>query len=212
MKFASAAKVTGNRGERRRCGTRLARVEWLAMRTGVSPRLRPRAFVAAVLLSLPAILFYGILLRKAVNVPLLDDYEALLDFLNHLAELESASARVSYFLAAQFNEYKLFFGHVLAWLQLAFLGHTDLRVLCAIGNGFVLLLAILLWMMFLPDHENLTRRMALFIPVSSLLFQLGYSATLAVRGFKPAALFLNRTPSMVRSEVRSPETCPSTMQ
>ena len=148
------------------------------MRTRVSPRLRPRVLVAAVLLSLPAILFYGILLRKAVNVPLLDDYEALLDFLNHLAELESPSARVSYFLAAQFNEYKLFFGHAVAWLQLAFLGHIDLRVLCAIGNGFVLLLAILLWTMFLPDHENLARRMAFFIPVSYLLFQLGYSATL----------------------------------
>ena len=148
------------------------------MRTRVSPRLRPRVLVAAVLLSLPATLFYGILLRKAVNVPLLDDYEALLDFLNHLAELESPSAKISYFLAVQFNEYKLFFGHAVAWLQLAFLGHTDLRVLCAIGNGFVLLLAILLWTMFLPNQKNLARRMAFFIPVSYLLFQLGYSATL----------------------------------
>jgi len=148
------------------------------MRTRMSPRLRPRVLVAAVLLSLPAILFYGILLRKAVNVPLLDDYEALLDFLNHLAELESPSARVSYFLAAQFNEYKLFFGHAVAWLQLACLGHIDFQVLCAIGNGFVLLLAILLWTMFLPDYENLARRMAFFIPVSCLLVQLGYSATL----------------------------------
>jgi hypothetical protein len=113
-----------------------------------------------------------------MNVPMFDDYEALLDFLNHMAELKSASARVSYFLAAQFNEYKLFFGHAVAWLQFAFLGHTDVRVLCAIGNGFVLLLAILLWVMFLPDHENLARRTAFFIPISYLLFQLGYSATL----------------------------------
>ena len=148
------------------------------MRTRVSPRLRPRVLVAAVLVSLPGILFYGILLRKAINVPLLDDYEALLDFLNQIAELKSASARVSHFLATQFNEYKLLFGHAVAWLQLAFLGHIDFQVLCAIGIGFVLLLAILLWTMFLPDNENLARRMAFFIPVSFLLFQLGYSATL----------------------------------
>ena len=148
------------------------------MRTRVSPPLPARVLVAAVLVSLPAILFYGILLRWAINVPYLDDYEALLDFLNQITELKSAGARASYFLGAQFNEYKLFFGHAVAWLQFAFLGHTDLRVLSAIGNGFVLLLAILLWRMFLPDHENLALRTALFIPISYLLFQLGYSDTL----------------------------------
>jgi hypothetical protein len=107
-----------------------------------------------------------------------DDYEALLDFLNHMAVLKSAPARTSYFLAAQLNEYKLFFAHAVAWLQFAFFGHTDLRVLAAIGNGSILLLAILLWMMFLPDDKNLAQRMAFFIPVSCLLFQLGYAATL----------------------------------
>lgn len=149
-----------------------------AMPTQVSPGLRSKVLLAAVILALPAILFYGILFRKAIDVPLDDDYEALLDFLNHMAVLKSAPARTSYFLAAQFNEYKLFFGHAVAWLQFGFLGHTDLRVLAAIGNGFILLLAILLWMMFLPDHKNLVRRMAFFIPVSYLLFQLGYAATL----------------------------------
>jgi hypothetical protein len=103
------------------------------MPTHVSPRLGPKVLVAALLISLPAILFYGILFRMAMNIPMFDDYEALLDFLNHIAELKSASARVSYFLAAQFNEYKLFFGHAVAWLQFAFLGHTDVRVLWRSG-------------------------------------------------------------------------------
>ena len=53
------------------------------MRMHVSPRLRPKILVAVVLLSLPAILFYGILFGKSVNLPMFDDYEALLDFLNH---------------------------------------------------------------------------------------------------------------------------------
>ena len=73
-------------------------------------------------MALPAVLFYAILFREAINVPLLDDYEALLDFLNRMAELKSVSARASYFLASQFNEYKLFFGHGVAWLQLAISG------------------------------------------------------------------------------------------
>jgi len=148
------------------------------MPTQANPRSQLKVLGPAVIVALPAILFYGILFQKSINVPLDDDYEALLDFLNHIIELKGAQARASYFLAAQFNEYKLFFGHAVAWLQLAVFKHTDLRTLCAIGNGSVLLLAILLWITFLPDHKNLAHRMAFFIPVSYLLFHLGYAGTL----------------------------------
>ncbi len=123
------------------------------------------------------IVFYGILFDKAINT-LEDDYEALLDFLNQMAQLKGASAKASYFLAAQFTEYKLFFGHAVAWLQFALLGHTDIKILCAAGNGFVLLLAILLWKMSIPSHKELAFRLAAFIPTSCLLFQLGYAETL----------------------------------
>lgn len=144
----------------------------------VLPRLPRKAVIAAAFVALPAILFYGILFRQAINVPFLDDYEALLDFLNQVTELKSPSAKGSYFLASQFNEYKLFFGHGVAWLQFALCGRVDIRLLCALGNGFVLLLAVLLWKMFLPNHKDLTYRLAFFIPVSWLLFQLQYAETL----------------------------------
>jgi hypothetical protein len=144
----------------------------------VLPRFPRKALIPAVFVALPAILFYAILFRQAINVPLLDDYEALLDFLNQMVELKSVSARASYFLASQHNEYKLFFGHGVAWLQLALYGRIDIRILCAVGNGFVLLLAVLLWKMFLPNHRDLTYRLAFFIPVSWLLFQLQYAETL----------------------------------
>jgi hypothetical protein len=144
----------------------------------VLTRLRPKTVIVAVFLVLPPILFYSILLRKSINIPFQDDYESLLDFLNQIDALRSVSAKADFFLAAQFNEYKIFFGHGLAWLQYVFLGHVDIRLLCALGNGFVLLLAILLWRMFLPTHKNLVNRMAFFIPVSWLLFQLQYAETL----------------------------------
>jgi hypothetical protein len=144
----------------------------------VLPRWPLKALIPAFFVALPAILFYAILFREVINAPYLDDYEALLDFLNQMTELKSVSARSSYFLASQFNEYKLFFGHGTAWVALAIYRPIDIRLLCAIGNGFILLLAVLLWKMFLPDHKNLTYRMALFIPVSWLLFQLQYAETL----------------------------------
>src|SRR5580658_1504501 len=64
----------------------------------------PLLFVA-----LPAILFYTVLFRNLRDIPLLDDYDALLVFLNQIIPLQGISAKVSYFLAAQHNEYKLFF-------------------------------------------------------------------------------------------------------
>jgi hypothetical protein len=150
--------------------------EWL----GRLGRLRQTgmAIMAASLLLAPAIIFYVLLFLKAVNLPLEDDYEALLDYLNQMAELKSAPARASYFLATQHNEYKLFFGHALVSCQLAFFGHIDIRILCAVGNGFILLLALLLWRMFLPNHPSVVYRMLHFIPVCWLLFQLQYVGTL----------------------------------
>jgi hypothetical protein len=127
---------------------------------------------------LPVILFYTVLFRNLRDIPILDDYDALLVFLNQLIPLQGISAKASYFLAAQHNEYKLFFVDGLAWLQFTLMGHVDFRVLSVIGDGFVLLLAGLLWKMFLPNEKDLATRLALFIPASWLLFQLQYWQTL----------------------------------
>ena len=132
--------------------------------------------VSAILITLPACVFYTILLRKAIDLPLFDDY-ALLNFLNQESTLKGFSAKTLYFLASQHNEYKLFFARGIAWLQYLFWGHVDFKVLCALGNGLVVLLGVLLWKMFLPNHRNLATRLAFFIPVSWLLFQLQYWET-----------------------------------
>lgn len=140
----------------------------------VHRRLRPMTLIAAFLVVLPAVIFYSILFRKAVNIPDVDDYGTPLEFLNRLAVLPDLSSKVSYFLSAQHNEYKLFFEHALIWIEVGTFGHVDFRLLCAIGNGFVLLLAILLWKMFLPGYKDITSRLLFFIPVSWLIFQLQY--------------------------------------
>jgi len=149
-------------------------------KTGSTANQRSASRLAVPLLfvCLPAIIFYTVTLRNLVNIPFLDDYDSLLDFLNRLVSLNGAPARASYFLAAQHNEYKLFFGNGVACLQLAFFGHVDFGVLSLIGDGFILLLAILLWKMFLPGSKDLAARLTFFIPVSWLLFQLQYWETL----------------------------------
>ena len=129
--------------------------------------------IGGLLVAFPALLFYGILLRIAVNLPVLDNYGGL-DFMNRLVVLKGFPAKLAFLFTAQFNEYKLIFAESIWWLQYSLSGHINFRVLNVISNGLVLLLAILLWKMFLPNCKNLGTRLALFIPVSWLLFQLQY--------------------------------------
>ncbi|MBV9267397.1 MAG: hypothetical protein JO061_14590 [Acidobacteriaceae bacterium] len=133
--------------------------------------------IPLVLIALPAILFCSILARYVIDVPMFDDYDAVLGFLNHLKAAPTFWAKLIFFLGSQHSEYKLFFEEAVFWAQVKALGHINLPSLCMLGNGFALLLGIVLWRMFLPAAE-LSRRLIFFIPVSWLLFQLQYAQTL----------------------------------
>lgn len=156
--------------------TELARVD-----EGTFPRAILSArwgMLGAVLLAAaPAAIFYGILFRLQIGLPFLDDY-GLLALFNGLGTRQSGWDKFSYFLAGQHNEYKLYFENALAWLDVGATGHINFWFLCVIGNGFVLLLGVLLWKMFLPERSNVTERALFFVPVSCLLFQLQYAETL----------------------------------
>ena len=155
-----------------------------------APEPLARKIVAALSVALPPIFFYAILIRKASNLPIFDDYDAVLGFLNGLTQLSGFSAKASYFLASQHGEFKLFFLHAMVSLQFYLFGHVDFRMLANLANGFVLMLAIVLWKMFLPTRKDLAARMVLFTPVSWLIFQLQYSESLdfATPGFQHLAV------------------------
>ena len=113
-----------------------------------------------------------------VNIPSLDDYDAGLNYLNHSTQISTLSGKFLYLLAAQQNEYKIVFGHAIVWLQYAVFGNVDFRLTCLLGDVFAFFIAGLLWKMFLPNEKNVARRLALFAPVSLLMFQLNYAETL----------------------------------
>jgi hypothetical protein len=143
-----------------------------------STNYRRKMVLAAALVFLPALIFYAVLFHYCVNIPSLDDYDAGLSYLNQSVQIPTRPGRFLYLLAAQQNEYKIVFGHAIVWSQYALLGNVDFRLTCILGDLFVLPLGWLLWKMFLPTETNLARRLALFLPVSLLLFQLNYTETL----------------------------------
>ncbi len=133
--------------------------------------------IPAFLIVLPAVIFYSSLFSHLVNLPILDDYDALLQFLNQVVRANGMT-RFWLFLVAQHNEYKLFFGNGVALAQIAVLGHVSFAQLWVLGDSAVLVLALLLWRMFLPGEKDLVKRLAYFVPVAWLLFQLEYWETL----------------------------------
>jgi len=159
---------------------------------------RRKAILAASLVALPVIPFFAILFYFAINIPVLDDYDGGLDYLNHLTQLPGFWARFLYCITAQHNEYKTLFANAIVWIQVAIFGHIDFRLTCFLGNLFVLLIGVVLWKMFLPKREDLANRLLLFSPVIFMLFQLNYVQTLnwalpglqnlAVVGFVIAAI------------------------
>src|ERR1700722_348862 len=149
-----------------------------AMRSAGHRELLPaQAAISALFVALPVVLFYGGLFRPLSSVPYADGYENL-EILNAGAQVGSATAKLWLFLAWQHNEYKLFFVDGVAWAQFALLGHVNFAQLCVLGDSAVLVLAFILWSMFLPGHKDLARRLALFVPVAWLLFQMVYWGSL----------------------------------
>ncbi len=126
----------------------------------------------------PVVTFYLILQMQAVNLPLLDDYPAVLGFLNVLIRLHGLRAKVLYILTAQHNEYKLVFEHAIFAAQFYIVGHVNFLVLMALGNSFVLLTLLLLWKVFVVPGAPPGQRVVLFAPVVYLFVQLHYAETL----------------------------------
>ena len=137
-----------------------------------------RIVIPAIFIALPAVIFSCILFQRLINLPLQDDYDAVLRFVNQTAQAQGAGAKLTNLLADQHNEYKLFVGHGLEWAQFALLGHMDFAQLCVAGDSAIFLLALILWLMFLPGEKDLAKRLAYFVPVAWLLFQLEYWETL----------------------------------
>jgi hypothetical protein len=137
-----------------------------------------RLMLAICLILLPIISFYAILARRSVNVPFLDDYNGVLEFLEHFSALPNTWAKVGYVVLTQHNEYKTVFANSIIALQYGISGHPNFVLLSWLGNIFVLALFYLMWRYFLVEEENTSRRLLLFAPVAYLLFQLQYAETL----------------------------------
>jgi hypothetical protein len=134
--------------------------------------------LAAALLALPIVVVYAVLFREMRDVPLLDDYHAVLEFLLTLRQLPGLGSKLAWIIAAQHSEYKLIFEHILMAAQFAITGDVRFEFLIVAGNLMMLGILWVLWRNYFADEPDLTRRLLLFVPICYLIIQLNYVDTL----------------------------------
>ncbi len=135
-------------------------------------------FLSVALILIAVVSFYLILFAEAVNLPVLDDYHAVLAFLATWSGLHGPQAKAWYIVTAQHNEYKLVFEHVIFVVELSLLKHINFLSFIAIGNAFIVFIGILLYAFLRPEAPSAAARFTLYVPIAFLLFQLQYAETL----------------------------------
>jgi len=132
--------------------------------------------IGAILI--PILVFYGILARETVNLPLLDDYGGVLGFVSGWSQLGSVHDKLLSLLTSQHNEYKLVFAESLYVLQYMLVGHINFAVLATLGNLLLLPIYAVLYRMWTDYSAQNNLQLILFVPVSWMLFQLQYYSLL----------------------------------
>jgi hypothetical protein len=89
------------------------------------------------LVLLPVVWYGAVVCLSATNVPILDDYDTILGFLNQW----DGSFQM---LCQQHNEHRLVFSRIVVLAVRALLGHIDLRILIFVGSMALFLLFVVL--------------------------------------------------------------------
>ena len=109
--------------------------------------------ISAWLLVIVLVGFYGIFLySNVVNIPRLDDYNALLSFIVEYRDADTWAERFK-LLTTKHNEHLLLLNRLIALTQYSLIGEINVRQLVFVGNSFMLI-TFLLYVSQLPASEN----------------------------------------------------------
>jgi hypothetical protein len=137
-----------------------------------------RLVIAICLIAAPALAFYIILFKTAVNLPLLDDYQSILDVANSIAKTHDPLSRLGVVVTSQHNGYKQVTNNVLVWACYRFTGQVRMLPLIAIGDAFALLIFLPVALMAKSPTTDRASRLLLLVPVACFIFQLQYASAL----------------------------------
>lgn len=134
---------------------------------------------ASVMMAIPALVFYYILWKTAVRIPIADDYDIVLRLANWLHDHRWFPARFFFLLTTEHNGYKLLFENLVVYGQYTILGSVHFAALVALGDAFPLLIfLVVIYMSRGASTPISSRSLLLLAPVAYLTFQLQYASAL----------------------------------
>jgi hypothetical protein len=143
-----------------------------------SRSIRLSIVAAVVCILAPILVAYAMLFRLASDVPVLDDYHAILGFSLGWERSPSLESKVSYLASYQHVDYKLIFQESIVAAELGLTHHVNFRFLVLLGNLFLLAILWLLWKLYPADDLDTSERLIRFIPIVCIFFGVNYAETL----------------------------------
>jgi hypothetical protein len=137
-----------------------------------------RLAIAIFLIAAPALAFYVILYKTAVNLPLLDDYQSILDVGNSIVKAHDPLSRLGVVVTSQHNGYKQITNNLVVWACYRFTGQVRMLPLIAIGDAFALLIFLPVALMAKLPTTDRASRLLLLVPIACFIFQLQYASAL----------------------------------
>jgi hypothetical protein len=136
--------------------------------------LKSSGWAALGLMLVAVVAFYALLGKYQRNVPIMDDYHAVIEFALVMRQLPSVGSKLLWIVVAQHNDYKLILLHIMVATQWALTGRVSLQWIIVVGNVLVLGMLWLYWRHSFAQESDLSRRLVLFVPVPYLLMQLNW--------------------------------------
>ncbi len=117
--------------------------------------------------------YFYIIINYSINFPFLDDFHAILDFLNKFILHPELHERIKE-LFSQHNEHRILFVKVIVLIQYYLLDQLNFKLFIIIGNSSLVLTLIFLYKSFIFKHKV---HILSFMPVSIILFNQRYWET-----------------------------------
>lgn len=136
-------------------------------------RDRVLTYLKYALLILPPAFYFLTVLRFSVNIPYMDDYNAILEFALRYLDAATFSEKLS-LLFSQHNEHRIVFPKLATVVYYHLGGVIDLRALTIFGNLSLIGVALVIYGFSYRAKD----RLLYFLPVTLLLFQFQYYETI----------------------------------
>lgn len=128
---------------------------------------KSKKYISYLIIAIPVIIFYSLFFKFAVNAPINDDFQAVLDSVNKIIATDSISEKLK-ILFAQHNEHRIVYDRIWSIISYKLQYNINFNFLAFIGNLSLLGMAVIFYKRF----ASLQKPILLFLPVVVFLFNI----------------------------------------